>query len=296
MGVRLEQFRQAHRIHGGLTGMLTAAAGVHLSRLPIPSKALRKRVFSLMYGGKYGALDESELEQPLTEYRSINALFTRGVRDELRPLSERTDVLLSPVDGTVQDEGVIQHDTVLTVKQISYVLSSLCPETDTASFNNGRFAILFLSPRDCHRVYSPADCQLTRVVHVPGSRLLVHPPYQTAQYPVFSLNERLVMELQTEHGRVLVILVAGWGVGCLTHPFPLPIPIRRNSTSVCNLTPAKTLQRGEWMATFELGSTVIILAERDRTQRTLCPRDTCTRIRQPLFELTTAVESTGLLT
>ena len=291
MGVRLEQFRQARKIHGGLAGMLTAAAGVHLSRLPIPGKTLRKRVFSRMYGGKYGALDESELEQPLTEYRSLNALFTRGVRDELRPLSERTDVLLSPVDGTVQDEGLIQHDTVLTVKQIPYVLSSLCPETDTTSFNNGRFAILFLSPRDCHRVYSPADSLLTRVVHVPGSRLLVHPPYQTARYPVFSLNERLVMELQTEHGRVLVILVAGWGVGCLTHPFPLPVPIRSNSTSVCDLTPAKTLRRGEWMATFELGSTVIVLAERGRTESMLCPRDSSTRIRQPLFELTSAVHS-----
>ena len=118
MGVRLEQFRQARRIHGGLAGLLTAAAGVHLSRLPIPGRALRKRVYSMMYGGKYGALDESELEQPLTDYRSINELFTRGVRDELRPLSERTDVLLSPVDGTVQDEGLIQQHTVLTVKQI----------------------------------------------------------------------------------------------------------------------------------------------------------------------------------
>lgn len=288
MGVRLEQFRQARRIHGGLAGMLTAAAGVHLSRLPIPGKALRRRVFSMMYGGKYGALDESELEQPLTEYRSINALFTRGVRDELRPLSERTDVLLSPVDGTVQDEGLIQNDTVLTVKQIPYILNSLCPETDTDSFKHGRFAILFLSPRDCHRVYSPADCQLTRVVHVPGRRLLVHPPYQTAEYPVFSLNERLVMELQTAHGRVLVILVAGWGVGCLTHPFPLPVAIRRNTTSVFELSPARTLLRGEWMATFELGSTVIVLAERGRTERMLCPRDSCTRIRQPLFELATA--------
>ena len=289
MGVRLEQFRQARRIHGGLAGLLTAAAGVHLSRLPIPGRALRKRVYSMMYGGKYGALDESELEQPLTEYRSINELFTRGVRDELRPLSERTDVLLSPVDATVQDEGLIQQHTVLTVKQIPYVLDSLCPETDTAAFNNGRFAILFLSPRDCHRVYSPADCQLTRVVHVPGCRLLVHPPYQTSEYPVFSLNERLVMELQTDHGRVLVILVAGWGVGCLTHPFPLPLPIRRRTTSVCELTPARSLKRGEWMATFELGSTVIVLAEGGRTERILCPRDSITRIRQPLFELASGV-------
>lgn len=287
MSVRLEQYRQSLRIHGGAAGLLTAYAGVHLSRLPIPGRWLRGLVYSIVYGRKYGALRDSELEKPLTDFRSLNELFTRGVREELRPISNAAGVLLSPVDGFVQDAGPISNSTVLSVKGIPYKLESICPETDTRAFDGGQFAILFLSPRDCHRVYAPADCGLSRAVHVPGFRLPVHPPYQTAEYPVFTLNERLILELQTEWGRVLLIMVAGWGVGCMTHPFPLPIRRRRRAVSICDVSPPRTLQRGQWMATFELGSTVIVMTERGRSGSCLTPREGITVLRQPLFEMIT---------
>ena len=64
MRVRLEQFRQARQIHGGLSGMLTAWLGVQLSRVPIPTAALRRRVYGIVYGGRYPALNEHELEKP----------------------------------------------------------------------------------------------------------------------------------------------------------------------------------------------------------------------------------------
>jgi phosphatidylserine decarboxylase len=285
MGVGFEQFRQSLRIHGGLAGLLTAVAGVHLSRMPIPGPHLRKKVYSIVYGKKYGALRDEELEKPLTSFRSLNELFARGVRDELRPVSQESGVLLSPVDGMVQDTGLITDSTVLTVKQIPYKIQSICPETDTQSFNQGQFAILFLSPRDCHRVYAPADCRLLRAVHVPGYRLPVHPPFQRAEYPVFTLNERLILELQTEWGRVLLIMVAGWGVGCMTHPFPLPLKHSRRSVTGCELSPPKAFVRGEWLATFELGSTVILMTENGRALRCLLPLNGTTRLRQPLFQM-----------
>src|SRR5947207_869669 len=82
---RLEQFRQARRIHGGTLNMCAASLGVKLSRVPIPSRWLRERVYRTLYGKKYKLLNESELDRPLAEYRSLNALFTRGVRPECRP-------------------------------------------------------------------------------------------------------------------------------------------------------------------------------------------------------------------
>ncbi|MFM7055392.1 MAG: phosphatidylserine decarboxylase, partial [Planctomycetota bacterium] len=103
MRVRWEQFRQARRIHGGLPGMLTAWLGVQLSRMPIPTATLRRKVYGTVYGGRYPALNEGELEKPLEEYRSLNELFTRGVRIEQRPVCQRPDVLVSPVDGTIQE-------------------------------------------------------------------------------------------------------------------------------------------------------------------------------------------------
>ncbi|MFM8487890.1 MAG: phosphatidylserine decarboxylase, partial [Bacteroidota bacterium] len=110
-----EQFRQARSIHGGLPGLLTAWLGVQLSRVPIPTAGLRRQVYRTVYGGRYPALNEGELEKPLEEYRSLNELFTRGVRDEQRPVSDRADVLLSPVDGMIQDAGTIENDCVFHV-------------------------------------------------------------------------------------------------------------------------------------------------------------------------------------
>lgn len=292
-GVRREQFRQARQIHGGLSGMLTAWLGVQLSRLPIPTAALRRKVYGTVYGGRYPALNEDELDKPLEEYRSLNELFTRGVREEQRPVCGRTEVLVSPVDGTIQEAGAVGNDCVFHVKGIRYSLESLCPETDVQSFRGGQFATLFLSPRDCHRVYSPTKAQLTRLVHVPGRRLLVHPPYQRAEFPVFVLNERLVMELNTEHGRLLAVLVAGWGVGCLTHPFPTPLRIRSGRVTASDLNPALTLERGEWMATFELGSTVILLAERGVCGPLQMPGGTGIQCRAALFELLSAAKQQG---
>jgi len=288
MKVRLEQFRQARRIHGGTFNMLGAALGVRLSRTPIPTAALRRKVFTMIYGGKYGALDETELEKPLDEFRSINELFTRGVKPELRPVPERTDQFLSPVDGTVQDIGRIENDTVMTIKGIRYTLNSLCPETDTTTFNNGRFAILFLSPRDCHRVFTPAAGVLEQLVHVPGHRLLVHPPYQTPEFPVFALNERLIMQLDTPLGKCLLIMVAGWGVGHITHPFRTGHRFSPRRVCATKLEKPRLMNRAEWIATFELGSTVILITEKDCTSTALVERDQKVRFGEPLFDTISA--------
>ncbi len=284
MRVRLEQVRQARRIHGGTLNMLGAAIGVRLSRTPIPTAALRRKVFHMLYGGKYAALNEAELEKPLDQFRSINELFTRGVKSEFRPIPETDSQFLSPVDGTVQDIGRLQNDTVMTIKGIRYTLDSLCPETDTSTFRDGHFAILFLSPRDCHRVFAPASGELQQLVHVPGHRLLVHPPYQTPEFPVFSLNERLVMQLETKHGKCLLIMVAGWGVGHITHPFRVNPRFSPRRVTVTELNPVRKVDRAEWIATFELGSTVILITENARTSQALLERDQAVRFGQPLFD------------
>lgn len=279
----LEQIRQASRIHGGFAGLLTASLAVRLARVPIPTASLRRKVFSMLYGTKYAALDESELEKPLEEFRSVNELFARGVRPDQRPVSDDPDVLVSPVDGTVQDHGVLQNDTVLTIKGLRYTLDSLCPQIETQPFRDGRFAILFLSPRDCHRVFSPAEGVLERLVHVPGHRLLVHPTHQVPEFPVFALNERLVMQMATPFGKCLVIMVAGWGVGHITHPFRISRRFSARNVSVTELDPPRSFDRGEWMATFELGSTVILITEKDQMTTSFINTDDPLRFGQPLF-------------
>ena len=282
-GARFEQFRQARRIHGGVLKMCAATLGVKLSRIPIPTKKLREKVYRTVYGRKYKSLNEAELDRPLGEYRSLNDLFTRGIRPELRPIGGAATDWLCPCDSTIQDVGELQEKTLLTVKGIEYSLPSLLPGIDTARFENGQFAIFFLSPADCHRVFAPADGVVREVRHVPGRRLLVHPPFQRAEFPVFTLNERVIMHLSTSFGDCLLVMVAGWGVGNITYPFPVPLRLSRRRVTDCQISPPRLVNRGDWLATFELGSTVILIVEPQWDVASAIERDERVNYGQPAF-------------
>ena len=260
---RFEQMRQGAAIHRGWLRMAGMSVGVRLSRVPVPTRPLRRRLYSTLYGRVYPPLNPADLEKPLEEFASVNELFTRGLPADRRPIPAAPTGFLSPCDGTVQDAGTVTGGSILTVKGDRYRLGTLAPETDTAPFDGGRFAIVFLSPRDCHRVFSPQRARLTAVTHVPGRRLLVHPEHQTRRFPVFTLNERLVMELDTPSGRCLVVMVAGWGVGRINHPFPLPYRRTKRRVVRTELSRPVTLSPGAWLATFQLGSTVILVTEAD---------------------------------
>jgi phosphatidylserine decarboxylase len=147
----------------------------------------------------------------------------------------------------------------MTLKGIPYSLSSLLPDIDVRPFDGGQFVILFLSPIDCHRVFSPQDGRVEEVVHIPGARLLVHPPFQRAEYPVYTLNERVILRLATDAGPCAVVMVAGWGVGNITIPFAPDFQSQSKRTRSPGLNPPHAVKRGDWIATFELGSTVVLI-------------------------------------
>jgi phosphatidylserine decarboxylase len=165
---------------------------------------------------------------------------------------------VAPCDGTVQEIGRVDAGKILTLKGIEYTLASLLPGVDVSPYEDGHFAILFLSPIDCHRVFSPHDGVLEEAIHVPGFRLLVHPPFQRAEFPTYTLNERVILRLSTAAGPCAVVMVAGWGVGNVTLPAAPHFRPRRGITRH-RFTPAPSLKRGDWLATFELGSTVVLL-------------------------------------
>jgi phosphatidylserine decarboxylase len=218
-------------------------------------------LYRTIFGKKYPpGLDENEAEQPLSAYRSLNALFTRGIKPQYRPIPAGTPQFLCPCDGTVQEVGRVEQGKILTLKGIEYTLDSLLPQTDTRPFEGGHFAILFLAPIDCHRVFSPQDGHLEEAIHVPGYRLLVHPPYQRAEYPVYTLNERMILRFTTSLGPCVLVLVAGWGVGNITLPLAPSFRPRAKEAARQTWSPPAPVQRGDWVATFELGSTAVLLA------------------------------------
>jgi phosphatidylserine decarboxylase len=282
----LEQFRQAVRIHGGIVRFCLAVIAVKLSRLPIPSERLRVRLFRDVYAAMYPpGLNEREAEKPLGRYRSLNAVFTRGVKPEYRPILADTSELLCPCDGTVQEVGRVEHGRILTVKGIPYLLASLLPDIDINPYEGGQFAIVFLSPIDCHRVFSPQDGWLEEIVHVPGARLLVHPPFQRAEFPVYTLNERVIFRLSTDVGSCLVVMVAGWGVGNITLPVAANFQSRANRGRATRRELPHSVKRGDWIATFELGSSVVLITSSSLCTTPLVSPNAKVHYGQPILKL-----------
>ena len=282
--IRREQRRQARAIHGGLLGLGVAMLGIKLARLPLPTRWLRERIFRTAFGKKYPpGLNEAEMDRPLTEYGSLNALFTRGIRPECRPIPAGTPQFLSPCDGTVQDVGRVEQGKVLTLKRIEYTLESLLPGIDTRPFEGGAFAVVFLSPIDCHRIFAPQDGHLHEAIHVPGARLLVHPPFQRPEFPVYTLNERMVFRFTTPLGPCVLVMVAGWGVGNITLPSAPDFRPRSRRVECRAWSPPLAVRRGQWVATFELGSTAVLIVPPADGLTPLASPNEKVRYGQPLF-------------
>jgi phosphatidylserine decarboxylase len=83
--------------------------------------------------------------------------------------------------------------------------------------------------------------------------------------------------------------VAGWGVGNITLPrLPRFKPRSRRLVRI-PVAPPLPVERGDWIATFELGSTAVLITEPAAHQTPCVQRDERIRYGQPLFSFRPAV-------
>ena len=213
----------------------------------------------------YGVSLDAALLTDARDYPSFNAFFTRALRADARPVVSDTGSIACPIDGRIGQVGTIQGDRIFQAKGRDYsLLELLGGETDLAArFTDGRFATLYLSPRDYHRIHMPLSGRLTESVYVPG-RLFSVAPHTVRTVPrVFARNERLVTVFETAAGPMAMVLVGALFVACIETVWagvvtpPRGYRIRRQNFG--NSTPAIQLQRGAEMGRFNMGSTVILL-------------------------------------
>jgi phosphatidylserine decarboxylase len=125
--------------------------------------------------------------------------------------------------------------------------------------------VFYLHPRDCHRVQVPADSRLVRTRHIPGSRFPVVDWSERLVKGIYSRNERLVFDFALPDGaRLSLVMVAALGVGNLDSPYAPPDLTA--TTSRREFDPPPSLHRGEDLASFKLGSTVVLLWSADAVE------------------------------
>lgn len=205
-----------------------------LSRFLIPT-------FARTYG-----INVDEAEKPIEQYRTLNEFFTRRLKDGMRSIDSDQSALISPVDALVTSCGPIERGVLLNVKGQDYSISEmLADDQRSKQYEHGYYMVLYLSPTDYHRIHSPASGRIVSSVHLPGKVYPVNHFGLTHMKSVLSRNERLITYIETAHSTVAAVKVGAMNVSSIYY-------VDANK---------KQIERGEELAYFAFGSTVVLLME-----------------------------------
>ncbi len=205
-------------------------------------------------------LDLSEAKQQ--RFDSIQACFTRELRDGVRPIDARPEILASPCDAIVGACGRVGRGQLFQAKGMPYALADLFgPSQDSSVFEGGSYVTLRLTSAMYHRFHAPHDATVEHVTYLSGDTWNVNPIALARVERLFCRNERAVVRLRLAHGghEVALVPVAAILVASLRFHF---LDVKRtlrqrgaNETS-CHATLAK----GQEMGWFEHGSTILVFA------------------------------------
>ena len=252
-----------------------------LTQYPLPHHALSRLMYVLTrarfkpwknwqlrwFVKRYGVDMSIAREERLEAYDSFNAFFTRELKPTARPIAAGANTIISPVDGAISQLGRIDDGALFQAKGHQYDLVRLLGgNTERAApFRNGQFATLYLSPRDYHRIHMPWRGTLEEMVYVPGRLFSVNPRTTRTVPELFARNERVVALFRTDHGPIAMILVGAMFVANIETVWAGTVaPRSLRETLVWNYRgePAEnvvTLDKGQEMGRFNMGSTVILL-------------------------------------
>ena len=242
------------------------------TRVRLPAFAHRALV--RWFVRKYG-VNLDECQGGIDDFPTLAQFFIRELKPGMRPIDPDPGAMVSPVDGRTHTFGAVRDGQFVQSEGRMGSVARLLGEgsadvgLDPRRFEGGSFAIIYLSPKDYHRVHSPVDGELVGMRYAPGQLWPVFPAATRKIDGLFDRNERLNFHLQTEHGAVVLAMIGAVGVGRMSTPHaPL---ITNTGGALEDLRPGIQIARGQELGRFEMGSTVVILAEPGRLSWALTP-------------------------
>ena len=214
---------------------------------------------------------EAKLQTP-ESFENFNDFFTRELKDNTRIIDDNSNSIVSPADGAVSQVGDIENGRVFQAKGQDYSLIELLGgDSQTADdFMGGKFATIYLSPKDYHRLHMPVTGTLREMIYVPGDLFSVNQTTAQNVPRLFSRNERVVAIFDTELGPMALVLVGAMIVagiettwaGRIT-PFDRRIKSTKYPAQGDSQQPL-IIEKGEEMGRFFLGSTIVVCFGEDK--------------------------------
>ncbi|MDO4434910.1 MAG: archaetidylserine decarboxylase [Cardiobacteriaceae bacterium] len=231
----------------------------HLSR--IKTRWLKNLIIRC-YMRITGAKTDFAAEKDPLQYESLNAFFTRALAEGARPIDGRADVLVSPVDGRCAEyTNHITENTLLQAKNIIYSISDLLGSEEWAKrFEGGHATTLYLAPDDYHRIHMPCDGKLTAMRFCRGDKHSVSLALLNQIPQIFAGNERVVCWFETEFGEMAMVLVGALNVSSMSTVWHGDV-LDNGQDNLYHYN-NQSYRKGQEIARFNLGSTVILLTQK----------------------------------
>ncbi len=224
---------------------------IELTNGPIMSNLLQRFAQSPKSGSiirqyiKTYKIATEDIEGEIDSFSSLHDFFIRKLRPGSRPQAEAH--IVSPVDGKVEIAGKLHEDSRFIVKGLEYSLAELLGSEKLAQrYTNGSYVVLYLSPADYHRIHSPASGKVKRQFVLGKKSYPVNQAGLLYGKSPISGNYRLITELETEIGGLMMVKVGAMFV---------------NSIELTNTN--DLWNKGEEVGYFSFGSTVVLFFEPD---------------------------------
>lgn len=239
------------------------------------SPRLKKLILDIFLRGY--RIDMSQALEPNPyAYPSFNAFFTRTLKPNARPIDMEANAVVSPVDGTVSQCGIIDDDLVLQAKGHHYSLLTLLAKNAAlaARYRGGHFACIYLAPYNYHRIHMPLAGTLRDTIYVPGELFSVNNATARSVPSLFARNERVICDFHTQLASAgassgaadfTMVLVGALFVGSIETVWAGEInPLPRLRKQPVHLASGSGMQlaKGAEAGRFNMGSTVVLIFER----------------------------------
>jgi phosphatidylserine decarboxylase len=215
-------------------------------------------------------------------WSSFDAFFTRRLKDDARVVDHDPNQVLSPADGRIESMGRVDEGGTFVVKGRPYSVDELMGEARAARrFLGGAGFVVYLSPRDYHRVHAPVGGTIRRIRSMPGDYYPVNAVGMQHVPNLFCRNRRVAIEIDADGGlgRVAVVMVVAMIVGRIT---TIGVDARDVPLGDHVFDPPLRVARGQELGVFHLGSTAVVLTE-SRAVGLWLAQEGAVRFGQPLL-------------
>ena len=218
--------------------------------------------FLIKHFASFYKININEIKKDISEFDSLASFFIRDLKDGVRQVDGD---FVSPVDAYLRNVDSVKNLSIEVIKGKTYNLEELLgSKEDAEKYECGYFVNLYLSPKDYHNVHSPCDGTITNIRYIPGKLWPVTNWSLNTVPNLFSINERLIFNIKSPLGELLLVMVGATNVGKMTTPFIKNFSTNNLKDRIQNeFTINSKVSILEKIGTFNLGSTVVLILDKN---------------------------------